>query len=205
MELLEPVEERAALLAALQSVEASCRVLQWWEEVRVLLRTTAGRWRCDNSSAGYTELQALIRESSPLRLAHGAWEFLQDLGYQEPTVAPAYQRLVQLQAQQEHETFEEKMMERLRSQLQPREVRSRQMAERKKRIHELVRQLRERQYLTRVKEAWGVPTKAVAQALQSCWEGVMGGGGSNAKGGPALLGIFPVAPESGTCSPPTFP
>ena len=175
VELLDSDEERAALLAALQSMDgSSCGVLQWWEEVRVLLRTTTGRWRRDNPSAGYTELQALIRESSPLHLAHGAWEFLQDLGYEEPTV-------VRLQAQQEHETFQEKMMERLRSQLQPREVRSRQMAERKKRIDDLVRQLRERRYLTRVKDARGVPqesTKAVAQALWSYWEGVMEGGGA---------------------------
>ena len=182
MELLESAGERDALQAALQSVDgSSCGVLQWWEQVRVLLRTTAGRWRRDNPSAGYKELQALVRESSPLRLAHGAWEFLQDLGYEEPTVALAYQRLVRLQAQQEHEAFRDKMVERLRSQLQPREVRSRQMAERKKRIHELVRQLRKRQYLTRVKDAQGVPqesTKAVARVLQHYWEGVMGEGGA---------------------------
>ena len=158
VELLESVGERDVLQAALLSVDgSSCGVLQWWEQVWVLLRTTAGRWRRDNPSAGYTELQALVRESSPLRLAHGAWEFLQDLGYEEPTVALAYQRLVRLQAQQEHEAFQEKMVERLRSQLQPPEVRSWQLAERKKRIHELVRQLRERQYLTRVKDARGVP------------------------------------------------
>ena len=181
MELLESAEERAALLAALQSVDgSSCGVLQWWEEVRVLLRTTAGRWRRDNPSAGYTELQALVRESSPLRLAHGAWEFLQDLGYEEPTVALAYQWLVRLQAQQEHEMFQEKMVECLRSQLQPREVRSRQMAERKKRIHELVCQLRERHDLTRVKDARGVPqesTKAVARPPALLGRGDGRGGG----------------------------
>ena len=173
VELLESAGERDALQEALQSVDgSSCGVLQWWEQVRVLVRTMAGRWRRDNSSAGYTELQALVRESSPLRLAHGAWEFLQDLGYEEPTVALA---------EQEHEAFQEEMVQRLRSQLQPREVRSRQMAERKKRIHELVRQLCERQYLTRVKDAPGVPqesTKAVARVVQQYWEGVMGGGGA---------------------------
>ena len=85
VELFKSDEERAALLAALVSRDgSSCDVLQWWDNVRVLLRATAGRWRRDDPAAGYTELLALFRESSPLRPAHGAWEFLQDLGWRWP-------------------------------------------------------------------------------------------------------------------------
>ena len=93
-----------------------------------------------------------MRESTPTRLALGAWDFLQDLGYEEPTVASAYQRLVRLQSQEQREVFEEKMFSRLRAQLQPKELRTQHMAERRKRIHEMVRQLRDRQYLSRVRD-----------------------------------------------------
>ena len=63
--------------------------------------------------------------------------FLQDLGYEEPTVSSAYQRLVQLQSQENHEEFQERMVSKLRSQLLSREERSRRQSERRTRIFEL--------------------------------------------------------------------
>ena len=86
---------------------------------------------------GFTQLQALVRESTPVRLAPGADEFLQDLGYEEPTVSSAYQRLVRLQSQENHEEFQERMVSKLRSQLLSREERSRRQSERPTRIFEL--------------------------------------------------------------------
>ena len=68
----------------------------------------------------------------------------------------AYQRLVRLQAQEKQEEFEERMLTRLRAQLQPQEARAKQASERRKRIHEMVRQLRDRQYLQRVRDSRGV-------------------------------------------------
>ena len=91
-------------------------------------------------------------------------------------MASAYQRLVCLQSQEQREVFEEKMFSRLRAQLQPKEVRTQHMAERRKRIHEMVRQLRDQQYLSRVREQHGVSHEsqmAVAKALHH----YLGGGG----------------------------
>ena len=72
-----------------------------------------------------------------MRLAPGADEFLQDLGYEEPTVSSAYQRLVRLQSQENHEEFQERMVSKLLSQLLSREERSRRQSERRTRIFEL--------------------------------------------------------------------
>ena len=69
-------------------------VVLWWEGVRAQLRAAATRWRCDNPSSGFTELAALLRESTPVRLAPGAWEYLVDLGYQDNSVSAVYRRLV---------------------------------------------------------------------------------------------------------------
>ena len=113
-------------------------------------------------------------------LAPGAVEFLQDLGYEEPTVSSAYQRLVRLQSQEQHEEFQERMVSKLRSQLLSREERSRRQSERRTRIFELVRQLRERQYLTKVRDRAGVlheAPAAVARCLQEFWGGGDGWGG----------------------------
>ena len=118
---------------------------------------------------GFTQLQALVRESTLVQLAPGATDFLQDLGYEEPTVSSAYQRLVRLQSQVKHEEFQERMVSKLRSQ-QPREERSRQQSERRIRIFELVRQLRERQYLTKVRERAGVLHEAPAAVVRCLQE-----------------------------------
>ena len=171
----------------------------WWDQLRVLLKRAAVTWQQDHAPVGYTELQALVRESTPTRLALGAWEFLQDLCYEEPTVASAYQRLVRLQSQEQREVFEEKMFSRLRAQLQPKEVRAQHMAERRKRIHEMVRQLRDRQYLTRVRDQHGISHEsqmAVAKALHHYLGGV-GLGWVKASPGrlPTVRAAFPAGPD----------
>ena len=66
------------------------------------------------------------------------------------------------------------MVTKLRSQLLSREERSRRQSERRTRIFELVRQLRERQYLTKVRDRAGVLHEilaAVARCLQEFWGG----------------------------------
>ena len=189
LEILESPDAAAALREVLEAhSHVPGPIESWWDGVRSLLREFAGRWRRENPSSGFTELQALVRESTPLRLAPGAWEFLQDLGYEETSVALAYQRLVRLQAQEKQEEFEERMLTRLRAQLQPQEARAQQASERRKRIHEMVRQLRDRQYLQRVRDSKGVvqeTSKTIARALHDYWGGVMGGGG-HAGGVPAV-------------------
>ena len=148
LEMLEcPVSVSSLNALLLAHAESVMPIEDWWDQLRIPLKRAAVTWRQEHAPAGYTELQALVRESTPTRLALGAWEFLEDLGYEEPTVASAYQRLVRLQSQEQREVFEEKMFSRLRAQLQAKEVRTQQMAERRKRIHEMVRQLRDRQYL----------------------------------------------------------
>ena len=170
-----PSNAWAYAAAALRGVpeahsHVSGRIESWWDGVRSLLREFAGCWRRENPSSGFTELQALVRESTPLRLAPGAWELLQNLGYEEATVASAYQRLVRLQAQEKREEFEERMLTRLRAQLQPQEARAKQAWGRHKRIHEMVRQFSHRQYLQRVSDSRGVvqeSSKGVARALHA--------------------------------------
>ena len=173
LELLEDPAALAALQEKLQAV--ACPDSEaWWDSVRVLLRDEAVSWRREHPALGFTQLQALVRESTPVRLAPGAGEFLQDLGYEEPTVSAAYQRLVRLMSQEKHEEFQERMVSKLRSQLLPREERSRRQSERRTRIFELVRQLRERQYLTKVRDRAGVlheAPAAVARCLQEFWGG----------------------------------
>ena len=135
LELLEDPAALAALQEKLQAV--ACPDSEaWWDSVRVLLRDEAVSWRREHPTVGFTQ-QALVRESTPVRLAPGADEFLQDLGYEEPTVSSAYQRLVRLQSQENHEEFQERMVSKLRSQLLSREERSRRQSERRTRIFEL--------------------------------------------------------------------
>ena len=134
LELLEDPAALAALQEKLQAV--ACPDSEaWWDSVRVLLRDEAVSWRREHPTVGFTQ-QALVRESTPLRLAPGADEFLQDLGYEEPTVSSAYQQLVRLQSQDNHEEFQERMVSKLRSQLLSREERSRRQSERRTRIFE---------------------------------------------------------------------
>ena len=104
LELLEDPAALAALQEKLQAVACSDSQA-WWDSVRVLLREEAVSWRREHPAVGFTQLQALVRESTPVRLAPGASEFLQDLGYEEPTVSAAYQRLVRLQSQEKHKEF----------------------------------------------------------------------------------------------------
>ena len=139
--LLELLEDPAALAALQEKLQAiACPDSEArWDSVRVLLRDEAVSWRREHPAVGLTQLQALVRESTPVRLAPGAGEFLQDLGYEEPTVSAAYQRLVRLQSQEKHEEFQERMVSKLRSQLLPREERSRRQSERRTRIFQLVR------------------------------------------------------------------
>ena len=182
LEILESPDAAATLREVLEAhSQVPGPIESWWDGVRSLLREFAGRWRRENPSSGFTELQALVRESTPLRLAPGAWEFLRDLGYEETSIALAYQRLVRLQAQEKQEEFEERMLTRLRAQLQPQEARAKEASERRKRVHEMVRQLRDRLYLQRVRDSRGVvqeTSKTIARALHDYWGGVMGGGGS---------------------------
>ena len=136
LELLEDPAALAALHEKLQAV--ACPASEaWWDSVRVLLRDEAVSRRREHPTVGFTQLLALVRESTPVRLAPGADEFLQDLGYEEPTVSSAYQRLVRLQSQENHEEFQERMVSKLRSQLLSREERSRRQSERRTRIFEL--------------------------------------------------------------------
>ena len=119
LELLEDPAALAALQEKLQAVVCPYSEA-WWDSVRVLLREEAVGRRREHLAVGFTQLQALVRESTPVRLAPGANEFLQDLGYEKPTVSSAYQRLVRLKPQEKHEEFQERMVSKLRSQLLPR-------------------------------------------------------------------------------------
>ena len=73
------------------------------------------------------------------------------------------------------------MVSKLRSQLLSREERSRRQSERRTRIFELVRQLRERQYLTKVRDRAGVLHEAPATVAR-CLQDFFGGGGDGGGG-----------------------
>ena len=73
--------------------------------MRALLRVEAQCWCCEHPVTGFSELESLVWESTPYRLAVGAWEHLEELGYRDTSASVAYQRLLRLQAQQKEELF----------------------------------------------------------------------------------------------------
>ena len=81
-------------------------------------------------------------------------------------------------ANQREAMFKSDMCDRLKRQLQPREVRVQGQANRRRTIHNLVRQLRERQHVARVRDSQGgvhTGVRAIAQAMRNYWAGVMAG------------------------------
>ena len=86
--------------------------------------------------------------------------------------------MVSLLANQREAMFKSNMCDRLKLQLQPRDVRVQCQANRRRTIHNLVRQLRERQHVAMVRDSQGgvhTGVRAMAKALREYWAGVMGG------------------------------
>ena len=71
----------------------------------------------------------------------GALEYLEELGYSPRTVGEGYGLLISLLANQREAMFKSDMCDRLKRQLQPRDVRVQGQANRRRTIHNLVRQL----------------------------------------------------------------
>ena len=62
------------------------------------LYTEAKEWSRANLSLGFSELSNLVRESSRVALAPGAWDYLKELGHTPHTVGEGYGLLVSLLA-----------------------------------------------------------------------------------------------------------
>ena len=96
---------------------------EWWAGVTGFLQREAREWRQAHPTSGYTELHSLVRKSTPVKLAVGALEYLEELGYSPRTVGEGYGPLISLLANQREAMFKSDMCDRLKRQLQPRDVR----------------------------------------------------------------------------------
>ena len=97
--------------------------VEWWAGVTGFLQQEAREWRRAHPTSGYTEQHSLVRGSTPVKLAPGALEYLEELGYSPRSVWEGYGLLISLLANQPEAMFKSDMCERLKRQLQPREVR----------------------------------------------------------------------------------
>ena len=88
-----------------QWVDRDLGPMEWWAGVTGFLQREAREWRQAYPTSGYTELHSLVRESTPLKLAVPALEYLEELGYSPRTVGEGYGLLISLLANQRKAMF----------------------------------------------------------------------------------------------------
>ena len=89
----------------------------WWDGVSGYLQWESRRWPHEHAQLGYMEPQSLLRESTPQALAHGAWDYLGDMGFLPPSDSQGYRLLVSVLVHYKEASFRDAMCERLQRQL----------------------------------------------------------------------------------------
>ena len=70
----------------------------WWAEALSVVSAAGRQWARMNNSRGFSQVEALVRNSSPTRVIPAGWEYLDELGVRPKTHQEGYQCLASVLA-----------------------------------------------------------------------------------------------------------
>ena len=127
----------------------------WWAEALSVVSAAGRQGARMNSSRGFSQVEALVRNSSPTRVIPAGWEYLDESGVRPKTHQEAYQCLASVLADEQREGRMQQSVTRLRREILSKEEQREDSADKRKRVQRLMKEVQGRRRVQRMRDTSG--------------------------------------------------
>ena len=150
--------------------------LERWQAAQSVVREEGAAWARSQTTRGFSQLEAAVRDSSPCHMVRSRSEILEQQGLCPGSRGDAYRAPASFLADERLEATHQQSMDKLRKELQTKAERAEDSRQRRRRVLRLMKEMEERRTVLRLRDSQGnyaQNREQMASVLQKFREGFM--------------------------------
>ena len=169
-----------------------------WAEALSVVSAAGRQWARMNSSRGFSQVEGLVRNSSPTRVIPAGWEYVEELGVRPKTHQEAYQCLASVLADEQREGRMQQSVTKLRREILSKEEQWEDSAANRKRMQRLMKEMQARRMVQNMRDSSGnyvTNKRDMARLLEEFWSPIMSPTGVREEECDGYLRSLPIPPR----------